>query len=119
MAKRTKTRRAPDAGVQFLEALDGLEVPSLATARGTIRFDLDENGRTAHVRVAIDRGRISVSRGAAAADCVVRMEGKLCVDLVRGDANPLTAVLRGVLTFEGNAELLVRFRRALGQLREA
>ena len=119
MPQRTKTKGAPDAGTEFLKELDGREVPSLARARGTIRFDLADNGRTKHVRVALDRGRISVSRGAGAADCVVRVDAKLFGDLAAGKANPLAAVLRGVLTFDGDPELLVLFRRALAEPRNS
>jgi putative sterol carrier protein len=119
MPKRTKTKGTPDAGTQFLQELDGREVPSLARARGTIRFDLADDGRTKHVRVELDRGRISVSRGAGAADCVVRVDAKLFSDLAAGKANPLAAVLRGVLTFDGDPELLVLFRRALAEPRNS
>jgi putative sterol carrier protein len=119
LPKRTKSKGASDAGMQFLQDLDGREVPSLAKARGTIRFDLADDGRTKHVRVELDRGRISVSRGAGAADCVVRMDAKLFGDLAAGKANPLSAVLRGVLTFDGDPELLVLFRRALAAPRKA
>jgi putative sterol carrier protein len=115
MPKRAKSKGASDAGTQFLQELDGREVPSLAKARGTIRFDLADNGRTKHVRVELDRGRISVSRGAGAADCVVRMDAKLFGDVATGKANPLAALLRGVLTFDGDAELLVLFRRAIAE----
>jgi putative sterol carrier protein len=119
MPKRAKSKGAADAGMQFLQELDGREVQSLAKARGTIRFDLADNGQTKHVRVELDRGRISVSRGAAAADCVVRMDAKLFGDLAAGKANPLAAVLRGVLTFNGDPELLVLFRRALAERRSS
>ena len=94
-------------------------MPSLAKARGTIRFDLADNDQTKHVRVALDRGHISVSRGAAAADCVVRMDAKLFGDLAAGKANPLSAFLRGDLTFDGDPELLVLFRRAFAAPRNA
>lgn len=119
MPKRAKSKGAADAGMQFLQELDGREVHSLAKASGTIRFDLADNGRTKHVRVELDRGRISVSRGAAAADCVVRMDAKLFGDLAAGKANPLAAVLRGVLAFDGDPELLVLFRRALTEPRSS
>ena len=94
-------------------------MPSLAKARGTIRFDLADGGQTKHMRVALDRGRLSVSRGAAAADCVVRMDAKLFGDLAAGKANPLSAFLRGDLTFDGDPELLVLFRRAFAAPRNA
>jgi putative sterol carrier protein len=119
MPKRAKSKGAADTGMQFLQELDGREVQSLAKARGTIRFDLADNGQTKHVRVELDRGRISVSRGAAAADCVVRMDAKLFGDLAAGKANPLAALLRGVLTFNGDPELLVLFRRALAERRSS
>lgn len=114
MAKQTKKSKA-EADKTFLDKLDGREFPSLARARGTIRFDLAGNGRTDHVRVELDGGRISVSRKVGAADCVVRTDRALFDDLAKGKANPLTALLRGVLTYEGDAELLVLFRRAIDE----
>ena len=118
MPKRAKSKDA-EQGERLLQELDGRELPSLARARGSIRFDLAENGRTKHVRVQLDRGRVSVSRGAAAADCVVRMDAKLFREVVAGNANPVAALLRGVLEYEGDPELLALFRRALAQPRNA
>ena len=118
MPQRAKSKGA-EQGEKLLQELDGREVPSLARARGTIRFDLAENGRTKHVRVELDRGHVSVSRGAGAADCVVRMDAKLFGEVTAGKANPLAAVLRGVLEFDGDPELLVLFRRAFAKPRNA
>jgi hypothetical protein len=45
------------------------------------------------------------------------MDAKLFGELAAGKANPLAAVLRGVLTYDGDPELLVLFRRALAEPR--
>jgi hypothetical protein len=47
------------------------------------------------------------------------MDAKLFGDLAAGKANPLAALLRGVLTFNGDPELLVLFRRALAERRSS
>jgi putative sterol carrier protein len=87
--------------------------PLLEKAKGTIRFDLIGDGRLEHWLVRLDGGAVAVSRGRARADCVARADKALFDALARGDANAMTAVLRGELTFDGDPELLVRFQRLL------
>jgi putative sterol carrier protein len=87
--------------------------PLLETTAGTIRFDLARDGRLEHWLVTLDRGTVAVSRRRTRADCVARTEKALFDAFARGDANAMTAVLRGELTFEGDPELLVRFQRLL------
>lgn len=87
--------------------------PLLAKANGTIRFDLADGDRVRHWLVRLDGGVVTVSRRRAAADCVARADEALFDALARGDANAMTAVLRGELTFEGDPELQVLFQRVL------
>ena len=87
--------------------------PSLAKASGAIRFDLVDGDRTDRWLVSIDRGDVSVSRGKHPADCVVHTDASLFEGIVRGKKNSMAASLRGELTFEGNAELLVLMQRVL------
>lgn len=87
--------------------------PLLEKTAGTIRFDLVRDGKLEHWLVRLDRGAVTVSRRRARADCVVRTEKALFGACARGDANAMTALLRGELTFEGDPELLVRFQRLL------
>jgi putative sterol carrier protein len=87
--------------------------PLLEKTEGTIRFDLARDGKVAHWSVTLHRGAVAVSRRRVRADCVARTEEALFDAFARGDANAMTAVLRGELTFDGDPELLVRFQRLL------
>jgi putative sterol carrier protein len=85
-------------------------MPALARANGTIRFDLT-GGPAQPWYVDIDRGDVTVSHADAEADCVVRMDRGLLDLLVEGRLNPMAALLRGDLTIEGDAQLLVLAQR--------
>jgi predicted lipid carrier protein YhbT len=104
----------PDPAAQFFDELSlrGHE-PLLAKARGTVRFDVVDGRRTRHWLVRLDRGRVSVSREAAPADCIVRTDKALFAEMATGAAHPVAAYLRGALTFEGDPELLVMIQRVL------
>jgi predicted lipid carrier protein YhbT len=102
-----------DATAEFFEGLAarGGE-PALAKSTGSIRFDLVvRNRRTTHWHVAIRRGAVDVSRRKARADCVVRTDRALFEEIVSGRANALTAVLRGAMSIEGDATLLLPLQR--------
>jgi hypothetical protein len=103
-----------DATAEFFETLArrGHE-PLLGKARGTLRFELAGDRRTETWRVTVDSGDVAVSRSKAAADCVVRTEKMLFDAIVAGEANAMTALLRGALAYDGDPEILVRFHRLL------
>jgi len=87
--------------------------PALGQVTGTVRIDLDRDGRAEHWRVALRRGTIAVSQSADAADCVLRAKGSVFDDLASGRANALATTLRNELEIEGDPNLLVRFQRLL------
>jgi putative sterol carrier protein len=101
-----------DAAGQFFEELGtrGHE-PALEKVRSTLRFDLARDGRTERWLVAVDRGDVAVSKRNAKADCVIRADGALFDRIATGQANILTALLRGAIAVEGDPDALVRFRR--------
>jgi putative sterol carrier protein len=89
-------------------------VPMLARATGTIRFELTDAKATQRWLVDIDRGDVRVHRDGEAtgdADCVVRTERALFDELAGGHLNAMAGMLRGALTVEGDAELLVLAQR--------
>ena len=86
--------------------------PLLATATGTIRFDVHRGGRTEFRLVKIDRGVVSVSNGKGKADAVVDADGDLLDRIASGEVNAMAAVLRGALHVEGDTELLIQLQRA-------
>jgi putative sterol carrier protein len=99
------------------ELFDGLaargQVPVLGRATGTLRIDLDRDGRTEHWRVEMRRGVVAVSRSDDPADCVIHADAALFDDLAHGRANAMAAALRGQLRLDGDPSLLVRFQRLL------
>jgi putative sterol carrier protein len=101
-----------DVTADFFEALPrrGPE-PLLGSARGSLRFDLTSGSRVDRWLVSIDGGDLSISRKGGKADCVVRGQKAVFDRLASGELNPLVALLRGVLTAEGDPTLLVRFQR--------
>ncbi|MFC8848399.1 MULTISPECIES: SCP2 sterol-binding domain-containing protein [unclassified Micromonospora] len=101
-----------EATTGFFEDLDrrGYE-PLLVKTSGTIRFDLHEGPQTTHWLVAVDRGRMSVSREDREADTVVNTSPTLFEDLAAGREHGIAAILRGDITVSGDARLLVQLER--------
>jgi putative sterol carrier protein len=101
-----------DATAEFFEGLaaHGVE-PALRGTNGTLRVDLDRDGRIEHWWVAIRRGVVSISRTDAAADCVVRAKARVFDDLVSGRANAMAATLRNEIVIDGNPAGIVRLQR--------
>ena len=85
--------------------------PLLRKARGTVRFDLDDGGRTECFYLAIDRGDVVVSKKRSSAEGVLRADRALFDRIASGEVNPVAAVLRGELALEGDWRLLVLVRR--------
>ena len=85
--------------------------PLLEKARGTLRIDLTDGRKAGHWHVSFDRGDISVSRRNAKSDCIFRTDRALFDQIVRGEANAVTAVLRGEAAAEGDLELLFLLQR--------
>jgi hypothetical protein len=85
--------------------------PMLGRTNGSLRFDLDRDGRVEHWRVALRGGAMTVSNADEPADCVVRTEAALFEDLALGRANTMAATLRGQILLDGNPALLIRFQR--------
>jgi len=97
---------------EFFDALTlAHRVPLLEGVSGTIRVELDHDGRTERRLIAIDAGTLSVSRRPAKADCTVRMDRRLFEGMASGRVNAMAALLRGQVAVEGNPNLLLRFQR--------
>jgi putative sterol carrier protein len=101
-----------DSTSKFFEELErrGRE-PLLEKAQGTLRIDLTNGKKSEHWLVAFDKGDLSVSRRNAKADCVFRTDRALFGRIVRGEANGVTAALRGEASAEGDLELLFLLQR--------
>ena len=104
-----------DATTEFFRALGEREhEPALEKADGILRFDLS-NGKRRTIRwtLEIERGDLRVSHRNAKADCVVRADYALAEGIVRGEINPVAALLRGAIAAEGDVRLFVLFMRVL------
>lgn len=84
---------------------------SLEQTTGTVRVDLDRDGRLEQWRVEIRRGTLAVSQSGEAADCIITARGSVFDDLATGRASALATALRNELAIEGDPSLLVRFQR--------
>lgn len=85
--------------------------PLLQRMVATVRFDvLDGDGASSHL-LRIDRGAVQVLRGDAPADCVIAADRAVFDAVVDGRASLMASLLRGVLTVEGDPELLVLAQR--------
>src|SRR3954449_1268585 len=100
-----------DATAEFFDELGRREhEPLLQKITGTFRFDV--TGEPAeHWYVAVERGRVTVSRRNARADCSVRADRETFAAIAGGQANALAATLRGAAVIEGNVGLLAGFQR--------
>jgi hypothetical protein len=104
----------PDPTSEFLEGLpERGRIPALQRTTGTLRVDVDRDGRTDHWRLDIRRGAVAVTRSEAdaEADCVIAASGALLDDLVTGRANAMASTLRDELVLSGDPNVLVRFQR--------
>jgi putative sterol carrier protein len=103
-----------DPTTQFFEELGQRgHVPSLESTTGTVRCDVLSGKKTEHWFIALDKGHITVSHDERPADCTITGEKSLFDAFSTGDANPVSAMLRGTITVEGNMRLLVLIRRLL------
>jgi putative sterol carrier protein len=87
--------------------------PLLATASGTMRFEIASGKKVDRWLVVVDKGDLTVSHRGGTADSTLRGDKAAFDALARGELSAVAAVLRGVLTVEGNWRLLVVFRRIL------
>jgi putative sterol carrier protein len=102
-----------DVTADFFQALaSGGPHPELENTKGTLRFDLRDTGkRTARWLVALENGRVTVSRGNARADCIVRADKAVFDRVASGEQNGMAAFLRGAIEVEGDESLLLPFQR--------
>ena len=102
----------PDATAAFFEDLSkrGTE-PLLGKIKATYRFDIADDGRTDHWLVGIDNGAVDVSRSAGDADCIIRADKAAFDKVASGRTNAMASFLRGAITVEGDARLIVRVQR--------
>ncbi|HEX2291775.1 MAG TPA: SCP2 sterol-binding domain-containing protein [Gaiellaceae bacterium] len=85
--------------------------PMLRKVNETVRLELVSGKKTDRWLVRIEKGDVSVSHKGGAADTVIRVDKELFERMARGDANPVAAVLRGDVSWEGDWASLVAIQR--------
>lgn len=85
--------------------------PPLERVVATVRFDMVDDDRTERRVFRIDHGDIRVMDEDAPADCAVVADREVFDAVVDGKTSLLAALLRGVLTIDGDPELLVLIQR--------
>lgn len=107
--------RTTDPTTQFFEALAARgHDPALAKVTGRIRIDLtDGDSRPVRWLITITKGDVALSHRNAKADCVVRSDRALFDRIASGEANAMTAFLRGAVEVDGDRGLLLAFQRVL------
>jgi len=103
-----------DATAKFFADLEqNNHQPLLEKATGSLRFELTEGNDVERWRLDVRSGDVAVSHKAGAADCILRTSKSVFDKLASGRDNPMTALLRGALTVEGDPDLLLAFGRIL------
>ena len=98
----------------FFDALgDRGHVPSLAYVSGTFAFEITNGKSPRRWFVDVRKGNVAVSRTGGPADVTLRADQRIFERIVTGRSSPMTAVLRGEVTTEGDPRLLVLLRRLL------
>ncbi|HEY7225093.1 MAG TPA: SCP2 sterol-binding domain-containing protein [Micromonosporaceae bacterium] len=99
---------------EFFERTAASRQPLLHGFGGkTIRVDLEDDGTIGHWFMQINHDSVQVSRRNGRADAVLAGDQALFGRLVAGEANALTAALRGQMRLEGDSRLLVAFDRLM------
>jgi putative sterol carrier protein len=94
----------------------------LERTSGTVLIELEDDGGTERWYVNVKRGDVSLSKslpkGASDPDCVLRTKASTFRAVRTGQLNLVAAVLRGLVSIEGKAALMVAlqgvFRPSVG-----
>jgi hypothetical protein len=102
---------------EFLEELGRNQNPGLkrlpAWARGTIRLDIQGDGRAEHWFVTLDRGKARVSSSGRDPDSIISGGRPVLDRMSRGETKFSPSVFRNDLTVEGDLRLADAFGRML------
>jgi hypothetical protein len=88
-------------------------VPWLEHERGALRYEVEDGDHVQRWTVAFDDGNVQVSQAESDVDAVVRVDRALLDRAVCGEANLLSAWLKGEVTFTGSLDLLTQMGRLL------
>ena len=88
-------------------------IATFAGESASIRFDIVDGTSTECWHVTITKGVVTVTRQNRAADAIARVERRHFEGIVTGRLNAQAAMLRGLVTCEGDMATLIMFQRCL------
>ncbi|MGN6378309.1 MAG: SCP2 sterol-binding domain-containing protein [Gaiellales bacterium] len=91
----------------------------LGHVKGTIRFEVQRQRDTESWLIALDHGAVRVSRGEGPADCVVHTDAATSDGIVEGRLNATATLLRGLVSVDGELDLLLYLQRLFPAAPEA
>ena len=97
---------------KFFEALaERGHDPRLEDATGTLRVDVEDQHQVEYWFLTVEKGDVTVSRGDAEADAVIRADRKLFESMLAGEISPVVAFRRDSIVPRGNLGLIQAFQR--------
>lgn len=100
--------------MEFLEGLSRTgHLTMFEQLDGTLRLDLREGSEIDSWMVVVRHGDVEVSHGKQDSDCVITTDRVFFDRIVDGEANALSALLRGMIRIEGSLRLALSLGRAL------
>jgi predicted lipid carrier protein YhbT len=108
-----QTRPRTELIEEFFDRISATPQPLLHGVTAAIRIELADHDGERTWLVRMHDGRVHVSRRPGRADATIRTDRKFFEQVVTGEANALTAALRGRLRIDGDIRLLVAFSRVL------
>ncbi len=107
-------RKSPDPISEFFASLTQPgHIATFAGESASIRFDVVDGANIDRWHLTINKGVVTVTRQNRAADAVARVERRYLEAIVTGRLNAQAAMLRGLVTCEGNIAALMMFQRCL------
>jgi putative sterol carrier protein len=79
----------------------------------TLRFEVTDGGRVERWHLTVADGDVTVARRNGPADATVRLRRPDAEELVTGRMNAQAALLRGLITVQGDIGVLMMFQRCL------
>lgn len=95
----------------FARLQDRADDPILATASGSVRWQLVDEGEKEHWFIRVDKGEITVSQDDSQADVIATMTPDTSEGVVTGHMNAMAGVLRGTIRLDGDMGVAMFFQR--------
>lgn len=103
-----------NASTEFLEEMGRRgRLPVLEKVNGRLRLDLVDGRQVDSWLIVIEDGNVQIARDGGEADCVIQADRVFFDRIAAGEANALSALLRGLIQIEGNLPLALSVGRAL------